>query len=119
QISATRAAREAAEKNLDAERKRYENGMVTNFEVLQIQQQLSDARARELQALVDYNKSVTSFHHSVGDLLDMRGVAVEIPEATKEPSFFSRFDRYNWLNFAAHDTDAKKEAASTTTIGSK
>lgn len=121
QITATKAARDAAEQNLDAERKRYENGMVTNFEVLQIQQQLSDARARELQALVDYNKSLASFHRSVGDLLDLRGISVQVPEATKEPSFFSNFDRYNWLNFAAHDTDAQKEntATTTTTNGSK
>jgi HAE1 family hydrophobic/amphiphilic exporter-1 len=121
QIAATRAARDAAEKNLDAERKRYENGMVTNFEVLQIQQQLSDARANELQALVNYQKSIALFHHSVGDLLDLHGVTVQVPETTKEPSFFTRFDRYNWLNFAAHDTDAQKEAAPSTptTNGSK
>jgi HAE1 family hydrophobic/amphiphilic exporter-1 len=115
QIVATRAARDAAEQNLDAERKRYENGMVTNFEVLQIQQQLSDARARELQALVNYNKSVTAFHRSVGDLLDLHNITVELPAVTKEPSFFTRFDRYNWLTFAAHDTDAKKENAQSTT----
>lgn len=120
QIAATKAARDAAEKNLDAERKRYENGMVTNFEVLQIQQQLSDARANELQALVNYQKSIALFHHSVGDLLDMHGVTVQVPEATKEPSFFTRFDRYNWLNFAPHDTDKTEAAPSTpTTNGSK
>jgi outer membrane protein len=109
QIVATRTARDAAEKNLDAERKRYENGMVTNFEVLQIQQQLSDARATELQALVSYGKDITAFHHSVGDLLDLRGVTFEVPEATKEPSVFTRFDRYNWLNFAAHDTETENK----------
>lgn len=120
QITATKAARDAAEKNLDAERKRYENGMVTNFEVLQIQQQLADARANELQALVNYQKSIALFHHSVGDLLDLHGVTVQVPETTKEPSFFTRFDRYNWLNFAAHDTDKTDAAPSTTTTnGSK
>ncbi len=102
EIVASKTAREAAEKNLDAERKRYENGMATNFEVLQIQQQLSDARASELQALVGYAKAVAAFHHSVGDLLDIRGITVDIP-AVDEPHFFSRWDRYNWLNFAAHD----------------
>ena len=102
EIVASKTARDAAEKNLDAERKRYENGMATNFEVLQIQQQLSDARASELQALVGYAKAVAAFHHSVGDLLDLRGITVDIP-AVDEPHFFSRWDRYNWLNFAAHD----------------
>jgi len=101
-IAATRTAREAAEENVNAERKRYENGMVTNFEVLQIQQQLSDARARELQALVGYNKAVAAYHHAVGDLLDTRNISVDEPQV-KEPSIFSRFTRYNWLNFSAHD----------------
>jgi outer membrane protein len=103
QISATRTAREAAEENVNAERKRYENGMSTNFQVLQIQQQLSDARANELQALVGYNKAVAAYHRAVGDLLDTRNISVDEPKV-EEPSFFSQFNRYNWLNFSSHDT---------------
>jgi hypothetical protein len=92
----------AAEENVKAERKRYENGMTTNFQVLQVQQQLTDARANELQALVGYNKAIDAFHHAVGDLLDTKNIAFEVPEV-KEPSIFSRYDRYNWLKFSAHD----------------
>jgi HAE1 family hydrophobic/amphiphilic exporter-1 len=103
QISATRTAREAAEENVNAERKRYENGMSTNFQVLQIQQQLSDARANELQALVGYNKAVAAYHRAVGDLLDTRNISVDEPKV-QEPSIFSQFNRYNWLNFSSHDT---------------
>jgi len=103
QISATRTAREAAEENVNAERKRYENGMSTNFQVLQIQQQLSDARANELQALVGYNKAVAAYHRAVGDLLDTRNISVDEPKV-EEPSIFSQFNRYNWLNFSSHDT---------------
>jgi len=99
EIVASRAARDAAEQNLGAERKRYENGMTTNFQVLQVQQQLSDARAREIQSLVAYNKSVVAYHRAVGDLLDVLNIRVEEPEAVTEPSFFSRFDRYNWLKY--------------------
>ena len=52
--------------------------MTTNFKVLQIQQQLSDARARELQALVGYNKARgRTIHRAVGDLLDVRNINVE------------------------------------------
>jgi HAE1 family hydrophobic/amphiphilic exporter-1 len=101
-ITATKTAREAAEENVNAERKRYENGMTTNFQVLQVQQQLTDARANELQALVGYNKAIDAFHHAVGDLLDTKNIVFEVPEV-KEPSIFSRFNRYNWLNFSAHD----------------
>jgi HAE1 family hydrophobic/amphiphilic exporter-1 len=107
EIGASRTAREAAEQNLDAERKRYENGMTTNFQVLQIQQQLSDARARELQALVTYNKALAAFHRSVGDLLEIRNIAVEEPAGIEEPGMFSRFSKYNWLNYEAHDSKEK------------
>ena len=107
QISATRTAREAAEENVNAERKRYENGMSTNFQVLQIQQQLSDARGNELQALVGYNKAIAAYHRAVGDLLDTRNITVDEPPV-QEPSIFSRFSRYNWLNFSSHDTDKEK-----------
>jgi HAE1 family hydrophobic/amphiphilic exporter-1 len=99
EITASKTAREAAEQNLDAERKRYENGMTTNFQVLQVQQQLSDSRAREIQSLVAYSKAIVAFHRSVGDLLDVLNIHVDEPEPVNEPSFFSRFDRYNWLNY--------------------
>jgi HAE1 family hydrophobic/amphiphilic exporter-1 len=98
EIAASRAAREAAEQNVDAERKRYENGMTTNFQVLQIQQQLSDTRVRELQALVGYNKAVSAYHRAIGDLLDVRNIRIEEP-AAEDPRIFSTFDRYNWLNY--------------------
>ena len=99
-IAATRTARDAAEKNLEAERKRYENGMTTNFQVLQIQQQLTDARARELQALVTYNKAVAAYHRAVGDLLEVRNIRVQ-DEKVDEPHFpfFSQLERYNWLRY--------------------
>ena len=102
EIVASRAARDAAEQNLDAERKRYENGMTTNFNVLQIQQQLSDARVRELQALVGYNKAVANYHRAVGDLLDVRNIKVE-DDTPEEPRIFGHFfDRYNWLKYGNH-----------------
>ncbi len=101
-IFAAKTAREAAEENVNAERKRYENGMSTNFQVLQIQQQLSDARGAELNALAGYNKAIALYHRAVGDLLDTRNISVNEPPV-EEPSIFSRFNRYNWLNFSAHD----------------
>jgi HAE1 family hydrophobic/amphiphilic exporter-1 len=101
-ITASRTAREAAEQNLDAERKRYENGMTTNFQVLQIQQQLSDARARELQALVGYNKAVAEYHRAVGDLLDVRRISIDEPQVYEPRIFPIDLGRYNWLNYGSH-----------------
>lgn len=100
-IVATRAAREAAERNVEAERRRYENGMTTNFQVLRVQQDLSDARIRELRALVDFNQAVALYHRSVGDVLEVRGITVNVPELPEEPRIFSSLDRYNWLNYGS------------------
>jgi outer membrane protein len=100
EIGASRTAREAAEQNLEAERRRYENGMTTNFNVLQIQSQLSDARAREIQSLVAYNKSVAAYHRAVGDLLEVANIKIEEPKID-EPTTFRSFDRYNWLNYGS------------------
>ncbi len=79
QIVAARAAREAAERNLGAERKRFDNGMTTNFEVLQVQQDLSDSRSREIAAVVAYNQAVSSYHDAIGDLLDYKNIEVDVP----------------------------------------
>jgi HAE1 family hydrophobic/amphiphilic exporter-1 len=100
-IVATRAARDAAERNVEAERRRYENGMTTNFQVLTIQQRLSDARIRELNALVAYNQAVARYHRAVGDILEVRGIALDVPELPEEPRVFSTLDRYNWLNYGS------------------
>src|SRR6185436_11016839 len=101
-IAASSAAREAAERNVEAERKRYENGMTTNFQVLEVQRQLSDARVRELFSLVGYNKAVAAYHRAIGDILDVHSIRVDAPETAPEPEWSKTFfDRYNWLNYSS------------------
>jgi outer membrane protein len=99
-IAAVAAAREAAERNVDAARRRYENGMATNFEVLQVQQQLADARVRELFALVGYRKAVAAYHRAIGDILEVHNIRLETPSVEVPPDTF--FDRVNWLNYGSH-----------------
>jgi outer membrane protein TolC len=77
QIVAAGKGRELAEKNLDAEKKKFDNGMTTSFQVNQIQLDLSSARTRELQALVIYRKALAAYHYAVADILDWRGIGVE------------------------------------------
>lgn len=100
-IGAARAARDAAERNVEAERKRYENGMTTNFQVLQVQQDLSDARRSELQAIIGYNAALARLNAATGDILDKRGIALDEPAVAKEPRMFGFLDRYNWLNYGS------------------
>ena len=53
-IETTRLARELSEQRLDAEQRRFEVGMSTNFNVIQAQRDLAVARNDELQAQLDY-----------------------------------------------------------------
>ena len=54
-IETTRAARELAEQRLDAEQKRFEVGMSTNFLVIQAQRDLAQAKTNELSAILAYD----------------------------------------------------------------
>lgn len=60
-VDATRSARVLAERRLEAEEKKYQAGMTQNFFVLQAQRDLNVARNNELQALVEYAKSVVNY----------------------------------------------------------
>jgi outer membrane protein TolC len=60
-IETTRLARELSEQRLDAEQKRYEVGMSTNFNVIQAQRDLAVARNNELQAQLDYQLALIAF----------------------------------------------------------
>ncbi|HEY7790866.1 MAG TPA: TolC family protein [Vicinamibacterales bacterium] len=60
-VNSSRAARELAEKQLDAEQKKFNAGMSTNFQVFQAQRDLSSARNDEIQAILAYNKAVVDF----------------------------------------------------------
>ena len=60
-IGTTRLARELSEQRLDAEQKRFEVGMSTNFNVIQAQRDLAVARNAELQAQLDYQLALISF----------------------------------------------------------
>jgi outer membrane protein TolC len=60
-LEAAQAARQLAEKRLDAETSKFEVGMSTNFFVVQAQRDLVDAQMAELRALLDYRKSLVDF----------------------------------------------------------
>ena len=57
-VESARAARELAEKRLDAEEKKFAAGIQTTFFVFQAQRDLAQARTNEVRAISDYNKSL-------------------------------------------------------------
>ncbi len=80
QIEAARASRQFQELNLDAERKRYENGMSTSFQITQIQEDLTLARSREVTATIAYRTALTEYYRATGRLLEQENVQLSDPE---------------------------------------
>ncbi|MFL6197859.1 MAG: TolC family protein [Thermoanaerobaculia bacterium] len=77
QIEAAKASRVFQERNLDAERKRYENGMSTSFQITQIQEDLTQALSREVNAVVNYRVALAEYQRVTGRLLEEEGVSIE------------------------------------------
>jgi outer membrane protein TolC len=57
-VQTTRASRELAERQLDAEQRKFAAGTSTSFFVFQAQRDLAQARNNELRAILDYNISL-------------------------------------------------------------
>ncbi|HPW56613.1 MAG: TolC family protein [Thermoanaerobaculaceae bacterium] len=102
-IAAAIKARELAERNLDAEQKKFANGMSTNYQVLQIQEDLAAALASELYSKVAFRIARVQYEVAIGRLPETMGVSIaddapEAPKVTREgPS---------WLKYGSWTTDA-------------
>ncbi len=79
-LAAAQESRLLAEKNLEAERKRYDNGLSTNYQVLLVQKDLSDAATRLILAQSNLRKAYAACQYTLGALLEFEGVEVEVPE---------------------------------------
>lgn len=75
-IAAARSNTVLQRKTLEAEQKKFDNGMSTSFEVLRIQTDLSDAQVREIQALLDHTKAIADLERAKGTLLEARGLTI-------------------------------------------
>lgn len=76
-IETTRAARILAEKQLAAEQERFKVGLSTTIFVLQFQRDLATARANELRAIVDYNKSLSNLARQKATTLDKYSIVLQ------------------------------------------
>lgn len=72
-IQAYRAARELAQRKLEAEEEKFRVGLSTNYFILQYQRDLASAQIMELRALVDYNISLANLARVQGTGVGVRG----------------------------------------------
>ncbi len=70
-------ARDFAQKNLDAEQKKYDLGATYLFFVLEAQTQLTSAEATLVTQAINYRRALLNLLRVTGGLLDERGVVVQ------------------------------------------
>ncbi|GAB4365665.1 MAG: TolC family protein [Deltaproteobacteria bacterium] len=75
-IEAARVSVAAAARQLDAEERKFELGRSTVFQLLQVQQDLSEARLAEVHARMDAYVAQTRLWRAVGTILEKEGIRI-------------------------------------------
>ena len=75
-VKAYRIARELTEKKLETEEEKLRLGNSTNYDVFLFQRDLSDALSSELQAIIDYNLSLTYRSRVLGVSLEENNIKI-------------------------------------------
>jgi len=75
-VQASQVARSLAEQQLDAENKKFEVGMSTNYQVVQVQRDLATAQNNELQAILAYRNSVVELERLQQTTLQNLGITI-------------------------------------------
>jgi outer membrane protein TolC len=94
-LQSAAASRASAEQLYESEQRQFRAGTSTVYLVLQRQTELIAARARELQAQTDLNKSISEFQRATGTTLTANNV--EITKELSVPNFV--FSRRKELSF--------------------
>lgn len=69
-------SRSLQEQTLDADRRKYELGASTPFQVVQDQRDLANARSTETQAMANYTHALISYEQALGTTLEIYNVSV-------------------------------------------
>jgi outer membrane protein len=60
-MQAAQVSRQLSEQRLEAAQAKFDQGMATNFEVVQAQRDLNDARNSELRQQLNYQRAIVDF----------------------------------------------------------
>ena len=83
-VESAEVSRRLEERNYEAEQKRYDNGMSTSFQVLQIQEDLTEARSVYVAAVAGYRRALALHYQSTGTLIEVSGVSIVGEERAPE-----------------------------------
>jgi len=98
-IDAAVAARHLAERNLEAEQTKFNNGLSTNFQVSEIQDAAATAQFSEIRARVNYRKALAIYYGSTGTFLESKSVEIADPGAPD--SVHDYWKDVKWLQFSS------------------
>jgi len=79
-VQAAQAARELAQKTLEAEQSKFEVGMSTNYNVILAQRDLATAQSNELNSVLNYRKSLVELERTQQTTLSNLGITVLTPQ---------------------------------------
>jgi outer membrane protein TolC len=74
---ALQAASRYAEMRLEAEAKKLNVGLSTNYFVLQYQEELANTKSQEIRALIDYNLSLARLDKVLGTSLEAKNISID------------------------------------------
>jgi hypothetical protein len=97
-VEAALASRELAERNLEAEQTKFANGLSTNYQVLEIQEDLAQAQLSLIRAYLDYRRAMVGYRVSTGTLLGVLGVDIVDPGQPDVPNDY--WANVKWLQVA-------------------
>ncbi|MBJ6750204.1 TolC family protein [Geomonas anaerohicana] len=81
QLDVTARGRAYAEDRLRAFQKRHDVGLATTKDVFDVENDLVAAKGNQIQAVVDYNNSITQLWRATGEILDQEGISVTDTDA--------------------------------------
>jgi outer membrane protein len=96
-VDAAEASRELQERNVEAEQTKFQNGLSTNFLVLEVQDALASAQLAEIRARLNYRKSLVAYRVATGTLLPNLGVSIMDPGAPEEAH--TMWEDVGWMQF--------------------
>ncbi len=76
-LDATRIALQLAQEQLDAEEKKFKEGLSTNFQVLNYQEELASAKSQHTRALTSYNQALVALDQITGDTLQRHNIVID------------------------------------------
>lgn len=76
-IETTRKGTELARESLEAERKKLEVGVSTSHDVLEFEEEMTEAERREIVAVIGYRRSLINLAVAVGTILEENNIVID------------------------------------------